>query len=195
MRYGGLAARSWPDPHPGGGSPREDEYSRLTDPGRYGIVHTRARLWAEELAGLPDVDAETVEHGVRLTSSRSDTQPLLLLEPSPRADDTPLPVLHICAARPDIVLQALPDCGCDACDRGSDDLLDCIDETIGIVVDGPLVIVRGDGWQARWWPHGGSSSGTDRHVELMNLCRRLAEGEQITPPKGTAVLIGRSWLD
>ena len=196
-RYGGLAATSWPGPHPGAASPREEEYSRLTDPGRYGIVHTRARLWGEELAALPGVDAETVERGVRLTSSRPDTLPLLLMErdvASSRAGVPALAVLPLCAARPDIVLQAVPDCGCDACDRGSDDLLDCIDETIGIVVDGPLVIVRGDGWQLRWWPHGSSSSGTDRHVELTDMCRRLAEGEQITPPKGTEALIGRSWL-
>ncbi|GEL22718.1 hypothetical protein PSU4_16720 [Pseudonocardia sulfidoxydans NBRC 16205] len=171
--------------------PRDEEYSRLTDPGRYGVVHSRARVWAEELAELPDVASFALPDGggFRLASSRPGTLPLLLL-----TRDEPFPLLDLCAARPDVVLQSLPDCGCDACDRGSDDLLDAIDETIGTVVDGPLVVLCGDGWQARWWPHGGSSSGTGRHVALMELCRRLADREDVRVPEGTEVLIGRSWL-
>lgn len=44
----------WPNPHPGGASPGDDEYSRVTDPAKYRIVATRAEAWARALvaAGL-----------------------------------------------------------------------------------------------------------------------------------------------
>ena len=57
-RVDGLDARAlaaldlpaWPDPHPDGAPPREEEYSRVTEPQRYRIAAARARVWAEVLA-------------------------------------------------------------------------------------------------------------------------------------------------
>jgi hypothetical protein len=48
-RYELLDLPTWPDPHPERASPQDEEYSRLTDPGRYRIVHARARTWAAVL--------------------------------------------------------------------------------------------------------------------------------------------------
>jgi hypothetical protein len=92
----------------------------------------------------------------------------------------------------------LPDCGCDACDFGSGDLLRAIDETIGHVVGGPFVALRGKECQAQWYPDGDSSGGTGRVPDLdqvMQLCRRLAGGEDVRLPRGAEAFVGRPWLD
>lgn len=213
--YDRLGMPSWPNPHPGAASPRDEEYSRVTEPERYRIVHARARAWADTLCGLPGVEVETLasaplddeghlgrfDRGVRLTSPRAGTLPLLLLE-----HDVPLPghevslaAIHISVAQPDVIVEMLPDCGCDACDGGSDDLLRTIDETIGHVVGGPFVALRGNGWHAQWHPDGGGSGGTGRqapdHRQVKEQCRRLARGEDVRLPKGAKSFVGRAWLD
>ena len=206
-RYDRLGLPSWPNPHPGGAAPRQEEYSQVTAPERYAIGYARARVWAESLAERPGVEAATLapapldeeghlgrfDRGVRLSSSRPETLPLLLLE-----RDAPHPVLHISAIRPEIALEMLPDCGCDACDFGSADLLDAVDETIRRVVSGPYVVLRGPGWIARWHPDGSGSHSTGRgpdHREVMEGGRRLAGGEPVRLPRRTEAFVGRSWFD
>jgi len=173
-----LGMPSWPNPHPGMASAREEEYSRVTHPERYRIVHARARVWAQVVGAVPGVEVEALapaalddeghlgrfDRGVRLTSPRRGTLPLLLLERDVPmlTGEASMAVLHISVGRPEVALQMLPDCGCDACDWGSDDLLGAIDETIGHVVGGPLVVLRGKGWHAQWHPDGGGSGGTGR---------------------------------
>jgi hypothetical protein len=211
--YARLGMPSWPNPRPGMQSPRDEEYSRVIGPGRYRIVHARARLWAEVLCQQPRVDAASLapaaldregrlgkfDRGVRVTSPRAGTLPLLLLE-----RDAPLPgqaaalaVLHVCVVTPDVAVAMLPDCGCDACDHGSDDLLSTIDEVIGHVVVGPFVVLRGNDWDAQWHPNvgrsGGAGNGPD-HSETMQLCRRLANGEDVRLPADAHAFVGRSWL-
>lgn len=62
------------------------------------------------------------------------------------------------AGEPAVPLVTLPDCGCDACDHGSVDLLDEFDEHAQAVVTGDLVhvaagggviVATDDGWHAR----------------------------------------------
>lgn len=209
-RYAALDLPAWPDPHPDR-SPRDEEYSRLTDPERYRIVHARARVWTELLGELPDVEVETLapgpladrrdgfDRGVRITSSRPGTLPLCLLERDVTSDGASLAVLHLAVVRPQMELgEAQPDCGCDACDSGSDDLLSAIDESVVHVVGGPFVVLRGDGWHAEWHPEGGSATGHrggfDDFRELMDRCRRLADGQDVRLPKHTEAFVGRSWL-
>jgi hypothetical protein len=211
--YDSLGMPSWPNPHPELESPRDEDYSRVTDPERYRIVHARARVWSDRLADLPGVEAEALapaqlydeghpdrfDRGVRLTSARPGTLPLLLLEYDMRSveAEVPLAVLKVCVVRPEIALATLPDCGCDACDSGSADLLDALDQTIRPVIDGPLVVLRGDRWHAQWHPDGDSSGGTgDRpdHAALTDLCRRLASGEDVRLPKRTEAFVGHPWL-
>jgi hypothetical protein len=216
--YDRMGLPSWPSPRPRMAEPRDEEYSRVTEPERYRIVHARARVWADRLGELPGVEAETLapaplddegrlgrfDRGVRVTSSRPGTLPLLLLERDARMleGDQLLAVLHIGVAEPRVAVAALPDCGCDACDSGSADLLEAIDETIGHLVGGPFVMLRGPGWYAQWHPDGGSSGSTGStgtgpvpdHRQLMELCGRLARGEDVGLPDRTDALVGRPWL-
>ena len=204
--YDRLGMPSWPNPHPGGTPARDEEYSRVTEPERYRVVHARARAWADRLGDLPGVEVETLppvnqgfDRGVRLTSSRAGTLPLLLLERDmrPHRRETWPAVLRISVVRPEIALDEQPDCGCDACDCGSVDLLTTVDRTIGSVVGGPFVALRGNGWHALWHPDGGSSGGTGQgpdHAHVLELCRRLADGEDVALPDGTEAFVGRGWL-
>ncbi len=211
--YDRLGMPSWPNPHPGMAPPGEEEYSRVTEPARYRIVHARARVWANRLGDVPGVEVETLapaplddeghlgryDRGVRLASHLPGTLPLLLLERDVRLPglDASLAVLHISVVRPEIALEMLPDCGCDACDWGSGELLQAIDETIGHVVGGPFVALRATGWHAQWHPDGGSSGHAGRgpdHAQVMELCRRLAGGQDVRLPKGTQAFVGRPWL-
>ncbi|MEV1329236.1 DUF6226 family protein [Micromonospora costi] len=213
-RYDGMGMPSWSNPHPGMGSPRDEEYSRVTAPERYRIAYARARAWADALAEMPGVEVVALapgvlddegrvrrfERGLRLASPRPGTLPLLLLERETRLSDreATLAVLHISVVRPAVAVAMLPDCGCDACDFGSEDLLHAIDQTIGGIVGGPFVAVRGPGWHAQWHPDGGSSGGTGRgrsHRDLMALCRRLAGGQDVRLPDDVEVFVGRPWLD
>ena len=191
--------------------PRDDEYSRLTDPGRYRIVHARARAWAavledevgarsEVFAPAPAADAVAgpFDRGVRLVPRHPDALLLLLERDVPiRSDAGTLAVLTVAVARPEIVVEAQPDCGCDACDSGSSDLLEAVDAAVRHIVGGPFVVLRGEKWHAEWHPEGGSAGsnehGTDVRM-LMELCRRLAEGESVRLPRNTEVLIGQSWI-
>ena len=199
--YARLGMPSWPNPHPWASAPRDEEYSRVTAPERYAVVHARARAWTDALGDLPGVEVETLppgsldggfDRGVRITSSRTGTLPLLLLE-----RDTPLAVLTISVVEPGVTVASQPDCGCDACDAGSADLLNAIDNQIGAVVAGPYVVLRRPGWQADWHPEGGSSGGAPPipdHTEVMRWCRRLASGEDVRLPSGMAAFVGHSWL-
>lgn len=214
-RYEQLLLPGWPDPHPGMTSPKDEEYSRVTDPGRYSIVHARARTWAtvledadlgvrsETLAPAPaaGVLANSFDRGVRLVPRQSGALPLLLLERDvpTQPDQAPLAVLGIAVARPEVVVERQPDCGCDACDSGSGDLLEAVDATIRHVVGGPFVVLRGNRWHAQWHPDGGSA-GSDggralNYRALMDLCQRLAEGERVRLPKDAEALVGRAWLN
>lgn len=214
--YERLGLVAWPDPHPGMASPGDEEYSRVSDPERYRIVHARARAWAESLIDVPGVKSEPLtpalldtkgglgsfDRGVRLTSCRPGTLPLLLLERDEPVLGfvTTLAFLQISVIEPAVAVERLPDCGCDACDSGSADLLRAIDKTIGHIVTGPFVVLRGKGWRAQWHPEGGSSNGPRRrpvdHAQAMELCRRLAEGEDdVRLPKRVAAFVGRSWLN
>lgn len=218
-RFDRLGLPSWPDPYPDRSSrpPADDDYSRLTNPGRHVVVHERARVWAQVLREclgarvdrlapepLRDVDGERhgFDRGVRVTSPRPGTLPLLLLERDirERPDDEPLPVLVVAVVRPDVLLALWPDCGCDACDSGSADLLAAVDQSVGEIVGGPCVVLQGRGWGAQWVPDGGRahSQGARGHdfQGLMALCRRLAAGEEgVVAPDGATAFVGRSWLD
>ncbi len=208
-----LGLPSWPDPHPGPTAPRDEEYSRLTDPGRYRIVHHRARIWATVLADALGARPETVKNdadttagaqalafdrGVRLVPQQSGALPLLFLEHdvSTQPGQATLAVLSVAVVGPDLVLERYPDCGCDACDTGSADLLEAVDAVVRRVVGGPYVVLRGHGWHAQWHPEGGSAGGKRSRAEfreVMEQCRRLADGEPVRLPRGTTAYVGQAW--
>lgn len=211
-RYELLDLPTWPNPHPGGASPQDEEYSRLTDPGRYRIVHARAHVWAavledalggrsEVLAPAPDAAAGAgpFDRGVRLVPRNPDALPLLLLERDAptQLDAGTLAVLTIAVAHPEIGVETQPDCGCDACDSGSSDLLEAVDAAVRHIVGGPFVVLCGKKWHAQWHPEGGSAGATGHGPDfrlLMELCRRLAEGETVRLPKNTEAFVGQPWI-
>lgn len=209
-RFDLLGLPSWPDPHPDMAAPRDEEYSRVTDPGRYAVVHARARVWTQVLrdtlgaqveAFAPaDEERATFDRGVRVTPERAGAQALLLLERDALTapGEPPLAVLRIAVARLDLVVEMQPDCGCDACDSGSTQLLEAIDDAVCRIVEGPFVLLRNATWDAQWYPGGGgmSTTGEDGPAfeAAMALCRRLADGDAVRLPAGTEAVVGRTWL-
>ena len=202
--YAELDQPSWPDPH-SGREPGEGEYSRVSDPERYRVVHGRARAWARALADELGATVEPVEPdgtrtgGVRVTSPRPGTLPLLLLEHEVPTGPgkPPLPVLTVAVGDEDVDVEQQPDCGCDACDSGSDGLLEAVDDVVLAVVTGPYVALRHADWQAEWHPEGGGSRHGGRrldHETAMDWCRRLVAGDEVVLPEGTTAYVGSSWL-
>lgn len=211
--YERLDMPSWPDPHSGMDLPGEEEYSRYTEPERYRVVHARARVWADVLGEVPGVRVVSAtplgvkgpgrfDRGVWITSSRSGTLPLLLLESDVRlsgAEGT-MAMLRVSVARPEVSVETSPQCGCDACDFGTADLLEVIDEVISTVVGGPFVALRAKDWHAQWHPNGWgwSATGTGLDLDLNQLatvCRRLVDGEDAPLPDGAEAFAGRAWFD
>ena len=194
-------------------SPRDEEYSRITDPSRYRGVHVRARLWASVLEEVPRRPFERLEpvagdaFGRRWFRSRG--------MPAPAQPDA----VRCCScsvrclssrgrgisrswtspSRPDVVVASQPDCGCDACDSGSDDLLRAIDEAITPIIGGPYVVLRGKDWHAEWHPGGGSAGSqgslTYDFDTQMDACQQLAAGQAVRLPDDTEVFVGQSWVD
>ena len=65
-RYAALDLPVWPARHPDGAPPREEEYSRVTDPQRYRIAAARARVWAEVLSEVGAVVEPDPVRGIPL---------------------------------------------------------------------------------------------------------------------------------
>ncbi len=214
-RYDRLGLPSWPDPRPAGASPRDEEYSRVSDPGRYRIAPARARVWAdvlaaslgarvEEVAPLPAApggDGRTDVGGLRVTSPVPGTLPLLLLDRSVpgEGDDEPMPLVQVALDRPEVTVGQAPACGCDACDSGSVELLEQVDRILTAVVTGPSVVLRHARWEATWNPSGSGVSrlGRGRVPDLRTVggwSQALAAGEQVRLPRGTQVLLAGPWL-
>ena len=197
---------SWPDPHPDGGSPQVDEYSRYTDAPRYRIAHERGRAWARVLEDL-GATVEPVEvdgaraGGLRITSPLPRTVPLLLLEHEHEHEldsaRSVLPYLVVAVGHVDVLVDQQPYCGCDACDDGSARLLGEIDEAVLPIVSGPSVVLRHPDWHARWHTDGarvGRGSGSPGLHTTSRWCRELHAGGQPQLPEGTTAYVGSSWL-
>lgn len=170
----GEATPPWPDPHAGRDA-REEEYERCTHPEKYRILAARAEAWtralcegalavaeeADNLAGLWHKPGDvTVVDAVRLRPVRADALPLVFGYAA--VDGVSGAALVIGAGEPAVQVGLLPDCGCDACDGGSDGLLEAVDELVMAVVSGAFVHVdagRGreivatgqDEWSASDW--------------------------------------------
>lgn len=152
----GATTPPWPDPHPDGQSPLEEEYSRCLDPGKYRILGARLVAWVQTLTRLglgvadevQDLDqvwrdgpVDGVERAVWVRPVRAGA--ISLLVGFQGFDGVPDAAVVLGAGEPAVRLLSLPDCGCDACDNGSDYLLDEIDDHVLAVVSGTLVHVAG----------------------------------------------------
>jgi hypothetical protein len=147
-RFLAAGPRTWPDPHPYGEGPAEEEYSRCLDPGKYVIAQHRATAWVTVLVGAGV--ATLTSRGRRnlapwgtlvtsvLTPRRHRAEPMFLHFTSDR-----LPGVIVAYGHPRVVLASQPVCGCDACDDGSDALIAAIDEAIESVVRGAVLMEQG----------------------------------------------------
>lgn len=129
----------WADPHPDLELPAPEEYSRLQDPGKYAIVPQRLMSWVRVLRarglahgeGAPDQVPAVLRpvHGegsALLVTLREEVDGFVATEL--RLTEDTEPVL------------SLPVCGCDACDDGSQKLIQELDEAVLAVVEGAIEI-------------------------------------------------------
>ncbi|WP_127479284.1 DUF6226 family protein [Nocardioides pantholopis] len=170
----GADTPGWPNPRPDMEPPADEEYSRCLDPGKYRILDARVAAWAQVLAGrvlagtsdLPAASAATwigafrdVEGLLRVQEIRPvRPRGLALLLATTLVDGEPFG-LDIAVAgdtAAPVLIDAMPSCGCDACDDGSASLLDDLDGWFVVVATGGVVHARdgkrsitrtADGWQ------------------------------------------------
>ncbi|MCQ3812370.1 MAG: hypothetical protein KTV68_17665 [Acidimicrobiia bacterium] len=142
----GRGLSGWRDPHPDR-RPLEEEYSRVTNPQRWQILAARAEAWFEALAaaGLAEIEAEAevawqepprfpAARTIRAVPLAPGAIPLVVAMTS--FEGVEWPAVAIGAGDPADVLEVVPDCACDACDSGSQDALDVLDEYVICVVTG-----------------------------------------------------------
>ncbi len=149
----GRTTPPWPDPNPEGDAPRESDFESCEDPGKFRILAARAEAWiialtqtglaeAETLEGSDDLWREVPETGpairvVRLRPKRSSAVPMQFgfcwLQGEPEAR------VVVGAGEPGAVVGISPNCECDACDVGSDLLVEDFDDSVLNVVTGQLV--------------------------------------------------------
>ncbi|MFC4241851.1 DUF6226 family protein [Gryllotalpicola reticulitermitis] len=189
---------SWPNPHPDRRSVLDEEYSRVTNPPRYRIVGARAIAWERALVGLGLATVEPAEvpgrwfvpraaTASRLVPTTVGALPLIVVRGE--VQGTPDAVITVgVGAREPIYLGMEPDCGCDACDSGSADLLAAIDERYLTVVAGNFVHATGRGWSAHTNHNGWEGNGrTPAGIEL-TFSNALA-GRPVKVP----VITGTAW--
>ncbi len=141
----GRGLDGWPDPHPDR-RPQEEEYSRVTNPQRWKILAARAEAWfaAMAAAGIAEIEESSVAwreqpripvaHTFRAVPSAPGAIPLVVAWN--RLDEDEWPAVVLGAGDPAEVVTIVPDCACDACDSGSQDALDVLDEYVLSVVAG-----------------------------------------------------------
>ena len=193
----GRGLQQWPDPHPDR-SPRDEEYSRLLDPAKWRIIGARADAW---LAAIVEAGLATVEHDVAVewvttpgpTITRADRVVPLAVGALPlvvarsRIDDVDDAGVVLGVGDPAVCVSWFPQCGCDACDSGSRDELDHLDEHLRSIVRGAfrrlskgrrtITVIGESGWSA-------SGGFGRREVDAV-----------LAHPTGWDELRGEPWLD
>ena len=196
----GRGYAPWPDPHPDR-SPPEEQYSRLLDPAKWRILGARADAWFMALAenGLAVVERDVaVEWPEGRGAYIARTDRLVPLAPGAlpiviarsRLADLDDAGVILGVGDPPVLVSLCPDCGCDACDSGSQNDLDNLDRHLrGIVAgtfrrltrgDRQITVIDEDGWSTRgrsWPPH--------RRDEVARI---------LADPTGWQETTGTSWL-
>jgi hypothetical protein len=188
----------WPNPRPGGREPLEEEYSRCLDPEKYQLLAARADAWVEAITTAGIGTAGSVEPSsltwqgepvltptrVTVVRGRPGTQPIVVgVAPSQSAEEA---FVQIGVGEPVEVLERQPDCGCDACDTGSADLLETVDDAFVLALSGGVYAVReGAGVVTRHLDGWGSNGVADAQRWL----DEAAEGR-----RSDGVVAGDPWL-
>lgn len=198
----GASTPPWPDPHEGHREPAPEEYSRCLDPGKYRIVRARADAWARALttAGLATVEEADRAEAWRAHQDRAPARarwwrptrpgalPLLIgSQPIDGVDDA---VVVVGVGDPAVLVEALPDCGCDACDDGSEPLLAQLDELVEAVVAGDFVHLSS---RAGTLTSVGTSRSATGRLARRRDWRRLLDRARTGAVRGEA-LTGRAWF-
>ena len=195
----------WQDPHPDRQqSTDQEESSRWTDLGKWRIVGARADAWIQALveAGLANVETDAVVSW--------QTPPRFFLGRTDRLTPTAAGAIPLIVARtgiglvkvvgdervvlgagdPAICIVDIPDCGCDACDSGSQDVLDELDHYVLGVVSGAFRRLSSG---AREITVFGDFGGPSRRAA--GGFRRGEVDTILDDPAGWDELSGTSWLD
>ncbi|MCP3860553.1 MAG: hypothetical protein GY704_12960 [Phycisphaeraceae bacterium] len=189
------ATPGWADPHPNQ-SPADDEYSRVTNSAKWRIVGAWADAWLNALAVLNlarierDVTVEWIEPPSTVVTRLDRAVPrvpgaLPLVLARSRIEDVDDAGVTIGVGEPAVVLALIPDCGCDACDSGSQDALDELDEYVLGVVTGQFRRLHRGG-QTITVTSDGSYQGSG--INGRGVRRVLAD------PAGWDELTGPSWM-
>jgi hypothetical protein len=96
-------------------------------------------------------------------------------------------VIAIGVGTPPVSIGMQPDCGCDACDFGSDDLLTSVDEMFIAVMDGNLIYAEDKDWTLTVGVNGWSAHGSE---DFDALVARAHSGASI----GRRMITGAAWL-
>lgn len=147
----------WGDPHrdiP----PSEDEYGRVTRPNRFRIVAARALAWERALSGYggaivrhPKGDLEWIVEPRFKIDRASVIYPLqsgalpLIFGYSASSSELDSDTCAVGAGSPPVLLGIIPDCACDACDSGSENLIATLDKWVLSVVNGSLLVEASGG--------------------------------------------------
>ena len=150
------------------GDPPEEAYGRVTDPQRYALLHDAARALLDRLEREHDVErAEGLDLDPEL-AGQPFAASLVRLTPRDRAAApltvllTSFPGVHVRLGR--WYHDALPHCGCDACDEDGDQLAEDLLQLAEAAVTGRFTeeLTGGDHPELRFSLafDGGGSSGT-----------------------------------
>jgi hypothetical protein len=184
----------WPDPHPDR-MPLDEEYSRVLDPSKWRIIPARAEAWCTAAVELGiatlqrDVAVRWVEGGGahhhridRLVPRVEGGLPLVLAHAGLAGE---VPGVTIAIGDPAVVVGLSPDCGCDACDAGSERELEHLDEQIRMVVSGSVRhLSAGDR----------TIVSTDRGISATGRFRRREIEKVLATPHGWHEVSGASWI-
>lgn len=193
----GRAHVQWPDPHTDRG-PADDEYSRVTNGEKWRIISARADAW---LSVLGDAGVATIERDVsvvwrseprtRITRSdravprRAGALPLVIARST--VGDVPDAGVTLGVGDPAECVAWIPNCGCDACDSGSQNELSELDQVvIGVVLGTFRRLTAGRRQITQLHAGGWSASGSFRQREVDAI---------LADPRGWHELSGVSWTD
>lgn len=144
----------WDDPHP---PPdrivADEEYSRVTNAAKWRIIGARADAWIDALVELGlatverDADSRWAEPPSPTITRTDIVTPtvvggLPLVVGRSRIEDVMDAGVTLGAGLPAVQIAFVPDCGCDACDSGSQDVIDVLDSYVRPVVSGEFRLLR-----------------------------------------------------
>ena len=168
--------------------PPPEAYSRVTNPERFGPLHSFAEGLAAEREARFDVE-RAEGYGLDAELERTGTvRPTIRLTPKgPRT----APVVFAFTAFPGVTtrsgrwqVDAFPTCGCDACDEHAEEQIErlawLVDQvTAGRFREEVLLPRVGAAWaRVELWSPDGSRQGSESRLEHTEARRRLSQAQQ-----------------